>query len=126
MTSRRVFLSAALALASGRLAAQGAPSRAPRIGLLDPSPPQSSALNLAHFRKGLSELGYDRHNLDFEYLSAEGRRERLPQLAQELVGMKVRLIFTSGTPATLAAKAASAGRVPIVTAAVIDPVQTHV
>jgi putative ABC transport system substrate-binding protein len=126
MTSRRAFLSAALALASGPLAAQSGPQRTYRIGLLDPSSPQSSALNMAHFRKGLSELGYDRRNVDFEYLSAEGRQERLPQLAKGLVARKVDLIFTSGTPATLAAKAAAAGRVPVVTAAVIDPVQTHV
>jgi putative ABC transport system substrate-binding protein len=126
MTSRRAFLSAALALASGPLAAQGGPQRTYRIGLLDPSSPQSSALNMAHFRKGLSELGYDRRNLDFEYLSADGRQERLPQLAKSLIARNVDLIFTSGTPATLAAKAASAGRVPVVTAAVIDPVETHV
>jgi putative ABC transport system substrate-binding protein len=126
MTSRRAFLSAALLLASGGVAAQDKAGRAQRMGLLDPSPPQSSAPNLAQLRKGLIDLGHDRANLDIEYASAEGRRERLLPLAQGLVGRSVDVIFTSGTPATLAAKAASAGRVPVVTAAVVDPLETRV
>jgi ABC-type uncharacterized transport system substrate-binding protein len=56
-------------------------------------------------RKGLQELGYvEGRNLVIEYRSADGRAERFPDLASELVRLKVDLIMTRGTPATIAAK----------------------
>ena len=127
MTSRRAFLSAALALASARLAAQDKASKVHRIGVLAPVPLQANAANMDQLRKGLKELGYSEgSNLAIEYLSAEGRSERFTRLAGELVRHNVALIVTSGTPATLAAKNASAGRIPVVTATVVDPVETKV
>jgi putative tryptophan/tyrosine transport system substrate-binding protein len=126
MTSRRAFLSAALALASARLAAQDkAAARVYRIGVLDPVSLQANSTNMEQFRKGLKDLGYtEGSNLFIEYLSAEGHSERFARLAGELVRHNVELIVTSGTPATLAAKNASAGKLPVVTAMVVDPVET--
>jgi len=127
-TSRRHFLSAALALASARLAAQDkAATKVHRIGVLDPLSLQANGANMDQFRKGLKDLGYSEGgNLSIEYLSAEGQGERFRKLAGELVRHNVAVIVTSGTPATLAAKSASAGRIPVVTATVVDPVETKV
>jgi len=127
MTSRRAFLSAALALASGRLAAQDKAARIHRIGFLDPVSLQANTANMEQFRKGLRDLGYaEGRNLSIEYFSAEGRGEKFAPLAGELVRHNVAVIVTSGTPATLAARNASAGRIPVVTATVVDPVETRV
>lgn len=128
MTSRRAFLSAALVLASARLSAQDKKPAAQvhRIGLLEPVSLQANGANMDQFRKGLKDLGYvEGANLTIEYLSAEGRSERFAKLAGDLVGHNVAVIVTSGTPATLAAKNASGGRLPVVTATVIDPVDTR-
>jgi putative ABC transport system substrate-binding protein len=126
MKSRRAFLSAALALASARLAAQDkAAPKVQRIGVLDPVSLQANGANMDQFRKGMKDLGYSEGgNLAIEYLSAEGRGERFERLAGELVRHNVLVIVTSGTPATLAARNASAGRIPVVTATVVDPVET--
>src|SRR5262245_57398786 len=124
MTSRRAFLTAALALASSRLAAQGKPAKVHRIGFLDPVSLQANGANMDQFRKGMKELGYSEgSNLAIEYLSAEGRSERFAQLARELSKRDVDLIVTSGTPATLAAKKS---KVAVVTATVVDPIDTRV
>jgi hypothetical protein len=59
MNSRRAFLSAALALASARVAAQDKPApKVHRIGVLDPVSLQANGANMDQFRKGLKELGY--------------------------------------------------------------------
>jgi putative ABC transport system substrate-binding protein len=128
MTSRRAFLSAALTLASARLVAQEKPvARVYRIGLLEPVSLQANGANMEQFLKGLKDLGYtEGGNLSIEYLSADGRSERFAKLAGDLVRQNVAVIVTSGTPATLAAKNASAGRLPVVTATVVDPVETKV
>jgi len=124
MTSRRAFLSAALVLASARLAAQDKAAPARRIGFLDPVSLQANGANMEQFRKGMKELGYaEGANLAIEYLSAEGRSDRFAQLAAELSRRGVELIVTSGTPATLAARQA---KIPVVTATVVDPVDTKV
>jgi putative ABC transport system substrate-binding protein len=127
MLSRRAFLSVALALASARLAAQQkAAPKVSRIGVLDPLPLQANGANMEQFRKGLKDLGYvEGGNLSIEYHSAEGHPERFARLAGELARHNVAVIVTSGTPATLAAAKASAGRIPVVTATVVDPVETR-
>ena len=127
MPSRRTFLSAALLLAAGRPAAQDKAARIHRIGILEPVSLQANAANMEQFRKGLRDLGYaEGKNLSVEYFSAEGQVAKFAPLAGELVRHNVAVIVTSGTPATLAAKNASAGRVPVVTATVVDPVETKV
>jgi putative ABC transport system substrate-binding protein len=74
------------------------------------------------FRQGMRELGYvEGRNLAIEWRSAEGKAERLPALAAELVRLNVDVIVTAGTAATIAAQKATA-TVPIVIAASNDPV----
>src|SRR5438874_4022122 len=88
-----------------------------RIGILEPIPAAQNIANLDALRKGLRDLGYvEGRNLVIEYRSAEGRAERFPDLATELVRLKVDLIMTRGTPATNAAKSATE-TIPVVMAA---------
>ena len=76
------------------------------------------------FRQGMRELGYvEGRNLVIEWRSAEGKVERLPALAAELVQLKVDLIVTTGTPVASAAQKATA-TIPIVIANANDPVGT--
>jgi len=95
-----------------------------RLGVLEVVLMTSNATNLAAFRQGLGELGYaEGKNFVIEYRSADGRPERFPQLAEELVRLKVDVILTRGTPAALAAKQAT-GTIPIVMASSGDPLAT--
>ena len=92
-----------------------------RIGYLSPNLAANPHLHEA-FRQGLRELGYvDGRNLVIEYRDAAGKHDRLPDLAAELVALKVDVIVAINTPAVLAAKL-STKTVPIVFAAVGDPV----
>ena len=84
-------------------------------------PRAQNAANLDALRKGLRDLGYvEGRNLVIEYRSADGRAERFPDLASELVRLKVDLIVTRGTPAARAAKDAT-GTIPVVMATMGDP-----
>jgi len=79
-------------------------------------------LRLEAFRLGLRDFGYiEGTTVNVEYRWAEGRYERLPGLAAELVRSKVDLIVTHGTPGSLAAKRATT-TIPIVMASIGDPV----
>ena len=92
-----------------------------RIGVLESVPAAQNAANLDALRKGLRELGYvEGRNLVIEYRSSDGRAERFPGLAAELVRLEVDLIVARGTPATRAAKSAT-GTVPVVMATMGDP-----
>src|SRR5260221_1366992 len=76
------------------------------------------------FRQGLRDLGYiEGQNIRFEFRSAEGHLDRLPELAAELVRLKVDIIVTWFTPTALAAKQATL-EIPIVMAETGDPVGT--
>src|SRR5262249_43383269 len=76
------------------------------------------------FRQGLRDLGYvEGQNIRFEFRSAEGQIGRLPELAAELVRLKVDIIVTWFTPTALAAKQATR-EIPIVMAETGDPVRT--
>ena len=95
-----------------------------RVGVLETSSLALNAENFDRFRKGLEERGYaEGPNLVISYRSAEGRSERFDAFAAELVKLNVDLILARGTPATLAARRAS-GTIPIVMAAVADPVES--
>jgi putative ABC transport system substrate-binding protein len=94
----------------------------PRIGFLGMASPSTFALRLEAFRLGLRDFGYiEGTTVNVEYRWAEGRYERLPGLAAELVRSKVDLIVTHGTPGSLAAKRATT-TIPIVMASIGDPV----
>jgi putative ABC transport system substrate-binding protein len=97
------------------------PGNVRRVGMLETTSREGNAANLAAFHKGLRELGYvEGQNLVIEYRSADGRAERFPDLANELVRLKVDVIVTRGTPAALAAKKATQ-TIPVVMAANGDP-----
>jgi putative ABC transport system substrate-binding protein len=92
------------------------------IGILDPSNASSSAVFLDAFRQELSKLGWiEGKNITIEYRFAEQKSERLPELAADLVRLKVDLIVTSGGPTPLAAKGATT-TIPIVMTNSVDPV----
>ena len=97
------------------------PVKIPRIGILIAGSASSYSARVEGFRRRLRELGYvEGKNIVIEYRYAEGKFERLPDLAAELVRLKVDVIVTTG-PAILAAKKASP-TIPIVFAAAGDPV----
>jgi putative ABC transport system substrate-binding protein len=127
--SRREFLRAAtvagtagfLGLGSEAVEAQQ-PARSPRIGILIPPSASFFSARVEAFRQRLRELGYvEGKNIFIEYRYADGKPQRVPDLAAELVGLKVDVIVTSGSVASLTAKKASA-TIPIVFAAAPDPV----
>ena len=94
-----------------------------RIGILDPSTASGSAVRWEALRQELSKLGWiEGKNIAIEYRFLENKGlERLPELAAELVGLKVDLIATSGVPPALEAKKATS-TIPIVMVSVLDPV----
>ena len=95
-----------------------------RIGFLDSSTASGSAVLVDAFRQELSKLGWvEGKNLTIEYRFAEQNSKRLPELAADLVRLKVDLIVTSSTPSALAAKKATT-TIPVVMANSADPVGT--
>src|SRR5438067_8453285 len=123
MTSRLLIL-ATLLFAPVYLAhAQKETAR--RIGVLYLGAPHSNP-NFDVFVQGLRELGYiDGKNIVIEYRYAEGKEDRLPELATELVRLKVDAIFTAGTQALFALMQATK-TIPIVFFSTSDPIGTGV
>src|SRR6266851_7163421 len=126
---RRAFIGT---LAGGLLAtplaseAQQPAGKIARVGFLSPTSPSDpgNPRRLGALQEGLRELGYmEGQNIAIESRWAEGKYERLPGLATELVRLKVDIIVTYAPPAIQAAKQATA-TIPIVMAGVIDPVAT--
>ena len=96
--------------------------KVPRIGFLFASNPSATGGRTQAFRQGLHERGYvEGKNILIEYRYAEGKLDRMPALAGELVGLKVDVIVTGGPTDTRAAKQATT-IVPIVMAQDTDPV----
>jgi putative ABC transport system substrate-binding protein len=122
-----VTLSLAIALTVAPFAGEAQQAvKVARIGFLSPGSPSDSVtlLRLGAFRQGLRELGYvDGQNIAIEFRWADGKYERLPGLAAELVRLRVDIIVTYAPPAIQAAKNATA-TIPIVMAGIIDPVAT--
>jgi putative tryptophan/tyrosine transport system substrate-binding protein len=115
-------LACALRFAAAPRTADAQPAgRVYRIGILEAVPAPQNTANLDALRKGLREFGYvEGQNVVIEYRSADGHGERFPGLAAELVGLKVDLIVTRGTPATRAARDATE-TIPVVMATMGDP-----
>jgi putative ABC transport system substrate-binding protein len=98
------------------------PTKIPRIGYLIAASPSSNSNRIEAFRQGLRELGYvEGKDIIIEYRSAEGKLDRLPTLAAELVNLKVDIIFSAGPTVTRPAKEATA-TIPIVMGFDDDPV----
>jgi putative ABC transport system substrate-binding protein len=112
----------AMLLALGFPAEAQQQAKVPRIGLLSPFSPSATALWHQAFRQGLRDLGWvEGKTISIEYRYAEGRRDRLPDLAADLVRLKVDIIVASVNTDALAAKNA-AREIPIVVASAGDPV----
>src|SRR4029434_299964 len=124
MMERRTFIGG---VAGGLLTALPLIARAQqtaktyRIGILEAIPAAQNGANLDALRKGLRELGYvEGRNLTIEYRSADGRVDRFPVLAAELVRLDVYLIVPTETQAPRAAKNATQA-IPVVMATMGDP-----
>lgn len=127
MIGRRVLLGAA-GLALLATPRQGLPQATGvrRIGFLGGASASGYGALLEAFVLGLRDHGYVvGKNLTIEYRWADGRYDRLPALAAELVGRKVDLIVTQGTPAALAAKRATPA-IPVVMVIVGNPVESGI
>src|SRR6266576_772473 len=118
------ILFAVVLLAVAVVAEAQQPKKAPRIGFLGAAYPSTNAARIEAFRQGLRALGYvERKNIIIEWRWAEGKPERLPDLAAELVRFKVDIIVTAGPAATGPAKEATS-TIPIVMAQDSDPVES--
>ena len=125
MNSRRQFLFAlaACSLAAPLVSFAQQQGKVWRVGILTPFSNGGAEAGLFEsFRQGMRKLGYEAgRNITYDERWAEGKLERVPGLAAELVGNKPDILFVSGTPAVLAAKKATP-IIPIVMTNVGDPV----
>src|SRR5215471_8153295 len=120
-----ICLFAAALLSNASFVGAQQPKKVPRIGVLHSGSPSSTAAQRDAFRQGLRELGYiEGQNITVENRYAEGVVE-FPNLAAELVRLKVDVIVVPSTPGAQAAKNATT-TIPIVFTGVGDPVGTGV
>jgi ABC-type uncharacterized transport system substrate-binding protein len=123
---RRDFITLLGGAAAWPLAVRAQQPPGPVIGFLGGADPVGYAVLVEALRSGLRDHGYvEGQNVSIEYRWAQGQYERLPALAADLVGRKVDIIITQGTPAAISAKQATT-TIPIVMAIVGDPVPTIV
>src|ERR1044071_7707409 len=125
---RRFTLRVSIAASCASVLALGSPARAQRpekiarIGALNAVSPSINPARREAFLQGLRELGYvEGKNIEIEFRFAEGKLDRLPALAAELVRLKVDIILTTGGISTRSAKQATT-TIPIVMAQDNDPV----
>src|SRR4051794_17684258 len=120
---RREFIAGLGSVAASWPFPVSAQSPRPVIGFINAATPQGYARMLSAFLKGLSETSYfENQNVTIEYRWAQGEIDRLPALAADLVRREVTVIAATGTPAALAAKAATT-TIPIVFETGNDPVR---
>lgn len=121
---RRDFISFAGCAAVWPIAAQAQQPPLPVIGFLGSASPTAWTSRLRAFREGLSASGYaEERNVKIEYLWAEGRHDRLPALAADLVRRRVALIVVLGSVSSVLAAKAATSTIPIVFRLAVDPVE---
>lgn len=122
MNRKLVWLLTVLLFASFGLAEAQQVGKIPRIGFLGSSPPARVQTYVDAFRDGLKDLGYiEGQNIRAEYRYADGKFDRLPNLAAELVRLRVDVIFAQAAPAIRSAKEATS-TIPVVFEILADPV----
>ena len=119
------ILVAVVLLAVAVIAEAQQPKKVPRIGYLSSSDPASESTRAEAIRLALRELGYiEGQNIAIEYRYAEGKRDRDPELAAELVRLKVDIIVVAGGDALIRAAKNATKTIPIVMmGAGLDPVE---
>jgi putative ABC transport system substrate-binding protein len=118
-----IVVAVVVACAFGHASGQARESM-PRVGMLTPAPSAAAKPLWDAFREAMKDLGYvEGKTVVYEYRSAEGQLDRLPQLAAELVKIPVTVMVVANTPGTFAAKKATT-TIPIVMVAIGDPVRT--
>jgi putative ABC transport system substrate-binding protein len=123
---RREFIALVGGAAAWPRVAHAQAEKVYRIGFLGGADPVGYAPQIKGMQLGLRDYGYvEGRNVEIEYRWAEGKYERLPALAAELVGLKVDLMITQGTPAAVIAKR-STTTTPIVMAIVGNPVESGI
>jgi ABC-type uncharacterized transport system substrate-binding protein len=130
VTTRRALTSFAAAVVAAVMVACGfshavaqARESMPRVGILTPAPSTAATPLWDAFREAMKEIGYvEGKSVVYEYRSAEGQLDRLPQLVDELVKIPVKVMVVANTSANLAAKKATK-TIPIVMVGVGDPVR---
>jgi putative ABC transport system substrate-binding protein len=122
MDRRRFLLTSVAGVLAAPLAAEAQPAKVARIGYLSPLSASADSTHSEAFRQGLRDLGYvEGQNAVIEARYADGKFERLPDLAAEIVRLKVEVIVAAPTPAVRAAQQATR-TIPIVMAFSGDPV----
>src|SRR5215510_4956090 len=123
-----VFLPATLIFASIHLAEAQQSKKVPRIGYLSSVSPSSESAQSEAIRLALRELGYiEGQNITIEYRYAEGKVDRLPELATELVHLKIDIILAAGGERLIRAATNATKTIPIVmTGQGSDPVEADV